>query len=309
MSGDAIDDNLWEGANEYDLLKKVHTDDEYESDREGGVVGAKDDEVKNEKKKRKLSILRELKRAKSKPSAEDNSFSNEPTDTNSSVTHVYQMSSSEMAEEVRKLIQAFRKGSRGDDGNHGETIFSSENYSSPVSDGHAPSSSIGGGKLPRPVCPFVRSLIAGLPSYKKALRVSDAVEHRGSPFVVIVCASALRATKIIKSLSTHKHTRCKVAKLFAKHIKIAEQIEMLAAETYPIAIGTPNRLTKLLGLGALHLQNTRLVLVDVTEDVKSMTILSMNGVREDLSTLLDSYIAKELKHAKIALVRDKKDTE
>ena len=40
-----------------------------------------------------------------------------------------------------------------------------------------------------------------------------------------------------------------------------------------------------------------------------MTILNMNGVRDDLTSLLDTYIAKELQHTKIALVRDKRDVE
>jgi superfamily II DNA/RNA helicase len=189
-------------------------------------------------------------------------------------------------------------------------IFSPEIFFSPAADSSGGGSSTSGGAVStKSVCPFVRTLTAGLPSYKKALRVPDTAEHRGSPIVVIVCSSAVRATKIIKSLSTHKHIHCKIAKLFAKHIKIAEQIEMLAAETYPIAIGTPNRLTKLLGLGALHLQNTRLLIVDVTADVKNMTILNMNGVRDDLTSLLHTYIAKELQHIKIALVRDKRDVE
>eukprot|EP01036_Dinobryon_divergens_P030461 gene30463-39706_t len=317
MSGDSLDENLWEGANEYDIVKKVKSDDEYESGGEEGVglIGNDEDGVidaKSEKRKRKLSILKEMKRAKAKPSAGVTS-GNDSVDAYShrSSEHVFQLTSSEMAIEVRKLIHACKKGSRPDDDNDSNnynSVFSPENFFSPAADGSGSSAS--GGAVSKSVCPFVRTLTTGLqPSYKKALRIPDTAEHRGSPIVVIVCSSAVRATKIIKSLSTHKHIHCKIAKLFAKHIKIAEQIEMLAAETYPIAIGTPNRLTKLLGLGALHLQSTRLLIVDVTADVKNMTILNMNGVRDDLTSLLDTYIAKELQHIKIALVRDKRDVE
>ena len=205
MSGDSLDDNLWEGANEYDLVKKVKSDDEYESGDE--AVGLTNDEgvaidAKSEKRKRKLSILKELKRAKSKPSSGVDS-SNDPADSNSHVSseHVFQLSSSEMAAEVRKLIQAFRKGSRHDDddndaakNNIGLGFTPECFFSPPVADGSSSSGSgTSSGATSKAVCPFVRSLTAGLPSYKKALRVTDtADDHRGSPVVVIVCASAVR---------------------------------------------------------------------------------------------------------------------
>lgn len=47
--------------------------------------------------------------------------------------------------------------------------------------------------------------------------------------------------------------KCKIAKLFAKHFKVQDQIDLLSKQYFPVAVGTPNRLAKLVELGALSL--------------------------------------------------------
>ena len=47
-----------------------------------------------------------------------------------------------------------------------------------------------------------------------------------------------------------------MAKLFAKHLKVKQQQEMLATFS-PVAVGTPNRLAKLMDLGALVVEDIR----------------------------------------------------
>ena len=47
--------------------------------------------------------------------------------------------------------------------------------------------------------------------------------------------------------------KCKIAKLFAKHFKVQDQIDLLSKQYFPVAVGTPNRLSKLVELGALSL--------------------------------------------------------
>ncbi len=61
---------------------------------------------------------------------------------------------------------------------------------------------------------------------------------------------------------------CKVGKLFAKHFKVEEQRAELAQRRLAVAVGTPNRLTKLADLGALRLDRLRLIAVDVHLDAK-----------------------------------------
>ncbi len=61
---------------------------------------------------------------------------------------------------------------------------------------------------------------------------------------------------------------CKVGKLFAKHFKVEEQRADLERRRLAVAVGTPNRLTKLADLGALKLERLRLVAIDVHLDAK-----------------------------------------
>lgn len=137
---------------------------------------------------------------------------------------------------------------------------------------------------------FVQSIMNGIASYKKII-VKNSMKDKnelGSSIVVILCSSAIRATKIIKDLS--KCLKCRVAKLFAKHLKVHEQIELLSKEYYPVAVATPNRFLKLIELGAVSLNSTALVLVDGTEDTKKFTISTLNGVKEDFYKLLCEHI-------------------
>jgi hypothetical protein len=70
----------------------------------------------------------------------------------------------------------------------------------------------------------------------------------------------------------------RVAKLFSKHFKVAQQRDMLQQNFHPIAVGTPNRLEKLLEVGALSLAHTDLVLLDMSQNQKKATILESNDV-------------------------------
>lgn len=154
-------------------------------------------------------------------------------------------------------------------------------------------------------CPFVRALSVAMPGYKKTLLSTKShEEHNGCPILLIVCASAQRATEIIKSVSS-KLIKCKIAKLFAKHFKVAEQIDMLSKDYYSIAIGTPNRLLKLLEVGALSLSQTSIVLVDHTPDSKGFPLLTQPDAKNDFYRLLYGAVYDIKDKAKIALVKHK----
>ncbi|KAL2914389.1 cms1 ribosomal small subunit [Polyrhizophydium stewartii] len=62
--------------------------------------------------------------------------------------------------------------------------------------------------------------------------------------MLIVCSSAERTLEIIKHLKTL--TGVRVAKLFARHIKLEEQIQQLNTHAFSIGVGTPHRISKLL---------------------------------------------------------------
>lgn len=61
---------------------------------------------------------------------------------------------------------------------------------------------------------------------------------------------------------------CKVAKLFAKHLKVGDQQAALLQGAPAVGVGTPHRLAQLAALGALKLERLQLVLVDVALDAK-----------------------------------------
>lgn len=151
-------------------------------------------------------------------------------------------------------------------------------------------------------CNFVRAMASGLPSYKKALAVDSVTQEgsAGSPVIIVVCSSARRSADIINQMSKLLH--CKIAKLFAKHFKIQDQVEILSKQNFPVAVGTPNRLLKLCEYGALRLNRLTLFLIDMKADGKNFTILSLSDVQADLRTLLETFIVPERSHLKIALV-------
>ncbi|KAG5457730.1 MAG: U3-containing 90S pre-ribosomal complex subunit-domain containing protein [Olpidium bornovanus] len=68
------------------------------------------------------------------------------------------------------------------------------------------------------------------------------------PVVLVVCTSAIRAANLVKALDDFRKN-CTVAKLFAKHMKIDDQVNFLKSSPVNIAVGNPNRLIKLFELG------------------------------------------------------------
>ena len=148
---------------------------------------------------------------------------------------------------------------------------------------------------------FVHAIRAGLPRFKKMIKSSKKdSDVRGCPLVLITTASAIRATEIVASIS--KQLKCRIAKLFAKHIKVQEHIELLGQQDYPIAIGTPNRLNKLLELGALSLSKCRLVLVDAHKNQKQFSVMTEPDISKDFQQFIDKYVLPESEHLQCGCV-------
>lgn len=91
----------------------------------------------------------------------------------------------------------------------------------------------------------LKAIATVFPSLKKNLRPENLTET-GSPKALVICASSTRACEIIKDISSVLQS--KIAKLYAKHFKVHEQVAMLK-EKVAIAVGTPNRIFKLLEIG------------------------------------------------------------
>lgn len=112
---------------------------------------------------------------------------------------------------------------------------------------------------------------------------ADAAPLGSSPQVLVVCIGATRAVALFPHLRRRLH--CRVAKLFARHLKVEEQAKMLDEADFPVAIGTPNRFLKLIEHGALSLDRLELVVFDMNRGPKGWNVLDFLDVRRDAAHL------------------------
>lgn len=90
--------------------------------------------------------------------------------------------------------------------------------------------------------------------------IADVAEHWQ-----ISCGSVLYLVKRIYQTATQA---CRIAKLFAKHMKLPEQQKHLESHVVGVGCGTPNRLLKLADTDALRLDRLRLLVLDMQLDAK-----------------------------------------
>ncbi|KAJ2556728.1 Protein cms1 [Coemansia sp. RSA 1933] len=102
----------------------------------------------------------------------------------------------------------------------------------------------------------------------------------GAPQVLVICSSALRVLELVKRLRPLSQRT--VLKLFSRHIKIAEHKRILKSAPVDIAIGTPNRIHKLMQDGDLKPNRLRLVVIDSWVDDKMRVVIDMDDTRADL---------------------------
>ncbi|WVR03701.1 hypothetical protein IAU60_000696 [Kwoniella sp. DSM 27419] len=104
----------------------------------------------------------------------------------------------------------------------------------------------------------------------------------GQPKVIVLALSGLRCADVVRGVRDVKGNG-EVAKLFAKHFKLADQIKYLEKTKVSIAVGTPARVGKLLAEGAIKITSDTVVLLDVShQDSKTRTILTLPEVRDEL---------------------------
>lgn len=133
-------------------------------------------------------------------------------------------------------------------------------------------------------------------------------KHNKSPMVLIICASAKRAVSILKEISS---LNVRAAKLFAKHMSVADQKAMLENNKYSIGVGTPNRLLKLVETknedeenddeivdAPLSLDETELIVIDCFEDQKRFTVCTMNDTAPDLMKFIKEAVIPQFERRK-----------
>ncbi|KAF9953163.1 hypothetical protein BGZ72_005639 [Mortierella alpina] len=126
---------------------------------------------------------------------------------------------------------------------------------------------------------------------KKPLETSSSLP-KGAPVVLIVSSSGIRAVEVIRALPLFAEA-AKVGKLFAKHLKVPEQVYFLENTCTHICVGTPNRIDKLISDGALHLDRLELILLDCHKDAKQLTLLDYKEISVDLFKMLGAEALEE----------------
>lgn len=284
--GDAIIEDVWEGEREIDLAQNYNSADEFSDDISGEEGEAAEVSEKASKKRKKFEEFKLKKKMKLQDSAVDES--SKPA------------AKGKQPLQPEEMCTLFEENRPGNIRATGDDDFSVVDFVYPGLDESSTTKS----EKNKKICPFVRALSANMPGYKKLLLSKVASkEDFGCPLLLVVCSSAIRATQIIKSMCA-KLIKCKIAKLFAKHFKVEEQMEMLSKEYFPIALGTPNRLRKLIEVGALSLRRAALVLVDVTPDSKQFTVLTLKEVNTDFYRLMYDHVLPEKGHLKLAMIKE-----
>ncbi|XP_029936267.1 protein CMSS1 isoform X2 [Myripristis murdjan] len=149
-------------------------------------------------------------------------------------------------------------------------------------------------------------LTHSLSSYLKEIcpkwaKIQKQHTDKSSVVLLIVCSSALRTIELIKQLTTFKG-EAKVLKLFAKHIKVEEQVKLLQKGITHIGVGTPGRLCALIEREGLNIQALRYLVLDWNwRDQKRRRMVDIPEVKLDFLRLLDSGILKGCKESKIKI--------
>eukprot|EP01028_Stygiella_incarcerata_P007113 TRINITY_DN29034_c0_g1_i1.p2 TRINITY_DN29034_c0_g1~~TRINITY_DN29034_c0_g1_i1.p2 ORF type:complete len:367 (-),score=159.30 TRINITY_DN29034_c0_g1_i1:1854-2954(-) len=125
---------------------------------------------------------------------------------------------------------------------------------------------------------------------------------RGSPMIVVVSQAAQRACDVIRELRNAIPPRAQkefpIAKLFAKHMKVEEQVEFLKTKKCVIAVGTPERIRQMCDAGHLSLSTCELLLIDVMPNAKTFNLMTSHDTAHSFFSLFRTHFYER--------VRDKK---
>ncbi|KAF8831496.1 hypothetical protein HHX47_DHR1000513 [Lentinula edodes] len=126
---------------------------------------------------------------------------------------------------------------------------------------------------------------AALPSLHT--RLSQKSKNPGSPTLLFITGAALRVadvTRILKDKRLRGEKGGEVAKLFARHFKLAEHCSYLKRTKVGAAVGTPGRIGKLLSeTDALTISALSHIMLDVSfRDAKKRNLLDIPETRNEV---------------------------
>ncbi|PBK77948.1 hypothetical protein ARMSODRAFT_946792 [Armillaria solidipes] len=160
---------------------------------------------------------------------------------------------------------------------------------------------------PRTLDKLVEFIIKVVPSLRT--RLLQKSKATGSPTLLFVTGAALRVvdvTRVLKDKKLRGDKGGEVAKLFAKHFKLAEHVTYLRRTKVGAAVGTPGRIGKLLcETDALTMSALSHIILDVTfRDTKRRSLLDIPETRDEcMRTVLGCpQVIKQMKAGKIQVV-------
>ncbi|XP_008106030.1 protein CMSS1 isoform X1 [Anolis carolinensis] len=134
-------------------------------------------------------------------------------------------------------------------------------------------------------------------SYLKAIcpkwaKIRKNHTEKKSVVILIICSSALRCLELIRSMAAFKGEG-KVMKLFAKHIKIQEQVKKLEQSVIHVGVGTPGRIKALVEQDGLSLKSLKYVILDWNwRDQKLRRLIDIPEIRKETIELLETRVIK-----------------
>ncbi|KAJ7684973.1 U3-containing 90S pre-ribosomal complex subunit-domain containing protein [Mycena polygramma] len=160
---------------------------------------------------------------------------------------------------------------------------------------------------PRTLDNLVDFIVKVLPSLR--LRLSQRSKTTGAPTLLFVAGAALRVvdvTRVLKDKNLRGEKGGEVAKLFAKHFKLAEHVTYLRQNRVGSAVGTPGRIGKLLcETDALAVNALSHIILDVSfRDTKKYSMLDIPETRDEVfKTVLGApKVLEAIKEGKIQVV-------
>ncbi|XP_037690367.1 protein CMSS1 isoform X4 [Choloepus didactylus] len=125
--------------------------------------------------------------------------------------------------------------------------------------------------------------------------------EKKSVLMLIICSSAIRALEIIRSMTAFRGDS-KVMKLFAKHIKIQEQVKLLEKRVVHLGIGTPGRIKELVKQGGLNLNPLKFLVFDWNwRDQKLRRLMDIPEIKKEVFELLEMGILSLCKSESLKL--------
>ncbi|XP_023067811.1 protein CMSS1 isoform X2 [Piliocolobus tephrosceles] len=140
-----------------------------------------------------------------------------------------------------------------------------------------------------------------LPVCPKWVKLRKNHSEKKSVLMLIVCSSATRALELIRSMTAFRGDS-KVIKLFAKHIKVQEQVKLLEKRVVHLGVGTPGRIKELVKQGGFNLNPLKFLVFDWNwRDQKLRRMMDIPEIRKEVFELLEMGVLSLCKSESLKL--------